>query len=79
MRIKIKLINYNYYLTIKSNYCGAVYECKAPREGEDWLRGGDLRDGKLWKLPFVLWDILCCDFSIGRWAKTLNITVNFNS
>lgn len=64
--MKLNLLKNNYYLTLKPNYCGAITECKAPRAGEDWLRGNDLRDGKLYMLPFVLWDILCYELGIGR-------------
>ena len=68
MRIKFRLFRYRYYLTIRRNYCGAGYECLVPREGEDWLRGGDCRDGRLWQLPIVLADIVARDFRLGHWA-----------
>jgi len=65
--INFRLFRYGYHLIIKTTYCGATTTNLKPREGEDWLRGRDLRDGKLWKLPLVLWDIICYEFHIGRW------------
>lgn len=70
MNIKIPFIKNNYYLTIKSNYCGAIAECKKHRNGENWLRGNDLRDGKIYELPKVILDMICYEFSLGRWANT---------
>jgi len=69
MKLKLTLLENNYYLTLKWNYCGVVAENKTPRAGEDWLRGNDLRDGKLWKLPLVLWDIVCYELNLGRWTN----------
>jgi hypothetical protein len=61
MKTKFKLKNSNYYLTIKPHYCGAEAE------------GRDLKDGKLWRLPMVIWDIICYEFKLGRWSnKALN-------
>jgi len=69
MKLKIPFIKNNYYLTLKSYYCGAVVESKTSRAGEDWLRGNDLIDGKLWALPKTLWDIICYEFYLGRWSN----------
>jgi hypothetical protein len=68
MKIKIQLNKNNYCLTVKPQYCGATATNKKPRKNEDWLRGNDLKDGKLSKLPSVLWDIFCYEFGIGRWS-----------
>ena len=70
MKLKITLLENNYYLILKWNYCGAIAESKTPKAEEDWLRGNDLRDGKLWKLPLVLWDIVCYEFNLGRWTNS---------
>jgi hypothetical protein len=67
--MKINLFRNNYNLTIKPDYCGVISQCKKPKLGEDWLRGSDLRDGKLHRLPFVLWDIFCCELGIGRHSR----------
>jgi len=58
MRFTFRLFRYRYQLTIKRTYCGATATALKPRPGENWVRGNDLRDGKLWRLPWVLWDII---------------------
>jgi hypothetical protein len=55
------------------SYVGAIYWCNEPRPGEDWLRGGDLRDGRAWAFPAVIWDVLCHEFGWGRWRQTVSI------
>jgi hypothetical protein len=59
---------YIYNLVIKPDYCGASYTCGKPLPGEDWLRGGDLRDGKPQDLPAVLEDILEHATKTGKWV-----------
>lgn len=73
MKLKIPFIKNNYYLTLKSHYCGAIAECKTFRADENWIRGNDLLDGKLWKLPKVLWDIICYEFYLGRWSRECKV------
>jgi len=67
MRIRFRLFRRGYILDIKpfSNYCGAYSRALKPRPGEDWIRGNDLLDGRMWKLPSVLIDILNCEFRCG--------------
>lgn len=68
MVIRFRLFWNSYRLTIKRSYCGAVATRCKPRIGEDWLRGNDLRDGKLRRLLFVLLDVLAYEFGFGRWS-----------
>lgn len=68
LKSDFRLFRYGYSLIIKPTYCGATSTSLTPREGEDWLRGNDLRDGKLYKLPLVLWDIICYEMNWGRWG-----------
>lgn len=68
MNIRFNLRRHTYTLTMSNRYCGAIVWNRHPRSGEDWLRGNDLRDGKLWRLPAVLWDIVQYEFRFGRWA-----------
>jgi hypothetical protein len=67
--LDFRLWRKRYRLVVKPSYCGASSQALIPLEGEEWLRGQDLRDGKLWRLPLVLWDILAYEFQIGRWGK----------
>ena len=69
MRIKFRLFRHGYTLDIRpfSNYCGAYSNALKSLPGEDWIRGNDLLDGSLWKLPSVLIDILSCEFRL-RWT-----------
>jgi hypothetical protein len=72
---KFRLLRYRYGMTINlvSNYCGAVAQALKPRPGEDWCRGNDLRDGKFWRFPWVLLDILCYEFRLRRWGSAFVI------
>lgn len=72
LSLNFRLFRHSYHLIIKTNYCGATATNIKPREGESWLRGSDLRDGKLYKLPLVLWDIICYEFHFGRWSLKNN-------
>lgn len=62
MTLRIKLFRYTYSLRINRRYCGAVAMANRVQEGETWRRGRDLRDGTLWRLPLVLWDIVRYEF-----------------
>ena len=46
--MKLRLFRNNYGITgsYNRNYLQACVLNKQPREGEDWIRGGDLADGK---------------------------------
>ncbi len=68
MKIRFRLRRYRYAIVCKWHYCGGYANCLRPRPGEDWIRGSDLRDGPLWGLPAVLWDVLCYEFNWGRWG-----------
>jgi hypothetical protein len=68
MRFEFCLLKNKYALTIRHNYCGAIATRRVPRDGETWLRGNDLRDWRLYRLPLVLWDVLAYEFSFGRWG-----------
>jgi len=67
MNIRFSLLKCRYCLTITRRYCGAIATSRRPRPGENWLRGRDLKDGKLRVLPSVLWDIVCYELGMGRW------------
>lgn len=69
MHITFRLIKYRYTLTLKLRYCGATSSTLKPRIGEDWIRGNDLRDGRLWRLPWVLADIIAYECNLGRWGN----------
>ena len=71
MRIKFPLIRYKYSIVARKNYLSAYASAKRPRVGEDWLRGSDLKDGKLrFKTLFsIIKDILFYDLHLGRHKK----------
>jgi len=67
MKFTFSTSKHDYHVTLKWNYVGAIAVCKMPRDGEDWLRGNDLRDGSLFALPKVVADIFAHANSVGRW------------
>lgn len=68
MKFTIRLFRNDYRVRIFWGYCGAIMTRKEPEPGETWLRGRDCLDGRLSKLPAVLWDIVSCEFGIGRFS-----------
>ena len=75
MWIKFSLLRYKYSIVMRKGYLGAYTSAKKPRIGEDWLRGNDLKDGKLnlrtWF--FVIKDIFSHEFYLGRWKKSTSV------
>lgn len=69
MKVMFYTRRHSYTITVTKTYCGAVTWNRQPRDGEDWLRGNDLRDGPIWKFPLVLWDILRYEIGFGRWRR----------
>ena len=71
--MKVKLFRFDYGLQggYKENYLGAGYSNKKPTLGEDWIRGGDLSDGKfnLRTLLKIARDILRCEISGSKYRK----------
>lgn len=45
-RLHLFTHNTKYQINFSKTYLGASYENRAARPGEDWLRGGDLPDGR---------------------------------
>lgn len=72
MVLKFRLFRYRYSIKVSQRYCGAIATCLAPRTGEDWLRGNDLRDGSLCGFLRVLWDVMAYEFSFGRWRRRVS-------
>ena len=75
MRIKFPLIRYKYSVVVRKGYMGAYSSSKKPRIGEDWLRGSDLKDGKLnlKTLFFIIKDIFSHESYLGRWKKSTSV------
>ena len=66
MRLNFRLFRRRYTIAITRRYCGAQTSALRPLPGEDWLRGRDLRDGRLIALPLVLADVIACEFGLGK-------------
>jgi len=73
--IRFRLRRYGYRLVVKFNYCGAYATALRYKPGESWLRGSDLRDGKVWRIPNVLYDIYCFEFNRERWRERVRTRV----
>jgi len=65
------LIKYNYSIHRDGNHIGSDMITKKPRLGETWLRGRDLKDGKLTLNTIfgILKDIAYCELSLGRFQR----------
>ena len=71
--MKLKLFRFNYWITggHARDYLGASLSAKHPRDGEDWIRGSDLADGKfnIGTIVRIIRDILRCEITGSKYKS----------